>query len=180
MRNKKYLGRTGVIDQILNKDGFILDFSRKRGYIIYGARSLQAQNNLFGRDTKDWDILSPTPKKSARELRNLLNEKTSSDYYYKKPAKHKGTWKVRTIGKDGIKGTDDDEDIADFSKKEGKIPYIIQDGVKYRHLSEEIKAKKKSIADPKFEFRHKKDKDDLNRVKGFLRIKRILRGLEVK
>jgi hypothetical protein len=177
-KRKKYLGKTGVIDQMLNKDGFILGFTKKRGHIVYGARSLQAQNHLFGRDTQDWDILSSTPKKCARDLKNLLNEKTTSNHYYKKPAKHKGTFKVRTKGNDGIKGTDDDEDIADFSKKEGKIPYIKKDGVKYRSLAEEIKAKKKSVADPEFKFRHKKDKDDLNRVKGFLRVKRILRGLE--
>jgi hypothetical protein len=29
-------------------------------------------------------------------------------------------------------------------------------------LKEEVKAKQKSVADPEFEFRHKKDKDDLN------------------
>jgi hypothetical protein len=177
---KKYLGNTGVVDQILNKDGFILGFSKKKKHIIYGARSLQAQNHLFGRDTQDWDIFSDTPKKCARELKNLLNERTKSNYYYKKPAKHKGTWKIKGKGHDGIKDTEDDESIADFSKREKKTPHVVKNGVRYRHLSEEVKAKKKSIADPEFKFRHEKDKDDLNRVKGFLKIRRILKGLEVE
>ena len=177
-KKRKYMGNTGVIDQILNRDNQVLGFARKRNHIVYGARSIQAQNTLFARDTKDWDVLSDTPKKCARDLKNKLNKKSQSDYFYKKPAKHKGTWKVRGKGFDGIIGTDDDEDVADFSKKERGTPYITKNGVKFRHLKEEIKAKKKSVADPEFKFRHEKDKDDLKRITGFLRVKKILKGLE--
>lgn len=157
---------------ILN--GIIKGMAKKRKQIIYGARSIEAQNKLFARDTKDWDVFDKNPKKVAKMVENILDKRAKTDYYYVQEAIHKGTWKVKGRGNDFRKGTKDDESIADYSKLEKNTPFVTIGGIRYRTLKEEIKAKKKAIADPEFEFRHKKDKDDLQRIKGYLKVKSIV------
>jgi len=176
MRKKnKVIGTSNLSEVNFNMKGLILGVAKKRNQVVYGARSIEAQNNLFARDTKDWDVFDKNPKKVSKIVEKLLNKEMKSNYFYSKEAMHKGTWKVKGIGDDNIMGTPDDEDIADYSKLEKGVPFIIKNGVRYRKLKEEIKAKKKSVADPEFEFRHKKDKDDLNRIKGYLKIKKLMR-----
>jgi len=153
----------------------ILGVAKKRKQVVYGARSIQAQNNLFARDTQDWDVFDKNPKKVAKIVEKMLDKQMKANYFYSQEAMHKGTWKVKGIGNDRVKGTEDDESIADYSKLEKGIPFIIKNGVRYRKLSEEIKAKKRAIADPEFKFRHKKDKNDLNRIKGYLKVRRLLK-----
>ena len=97
------------------------------------------------------------------------------NFFYHKPAKHKGTWKVKTIGDDLLKDTQDDEEVADFSTPEKKYKYETINGIRYRVLKEEINAKKRSLADKEMEFRHKKDKGDLDRIQANLKIRRLLR-----
>jgi len=81
----------------------------------------------------------------------------------KKPkGKNKGTYKVKSFGNDMQKGTRDDVGIVDYTEMPKKKPrYIISKGIKYRHLNEEIAAKKKALADKNFAFRHVKDRRDL-------------------
>ena len=172
---KKIKDFSNLSEVNFNMDKTILGVARKRKQIIYGARSIQAQNNLFARDTKDWDVFDKNPKKVAKIVEKILDKQMKGDYFYTQEAMHKGTWKVKGIGKDQIKGTEDDESIADYSKLEKGTPFVIKNGVRYRKLREEINAKKKSVADPEFEFRHKKDKDDLNRIKGYLKVQRLLK-----
>lgn len=158
----------------INTERIILGVAKKRKQVIYGARSIQAQNNLLSRNTQDWDIFDLKPKQSAKIVERLLDKEIGRDYFYTKEAKHKGTWKVKGIGNDQKRETEDDESIADYSKLTKGTPFVIKNGLRYRSLKEEIKAKKKSVADPKFEFRHEKDKDDLNRVNAYLKIKRLI------
>ena len=172
---KKWLGTSNLSETMFEMDNLILGVAKKRKQIIYGARSIQAQNNLFARDTKDWDVFDKNPKQVAKLVEKLLDKKMLKDYFYTKEAEHKGTWKIKGRGVDGRKNTIDDESIADYSKPEKKIPFVVLNGVRYRKLAEEIKAKQKSVADPEFEFRHKKDKDDLNRIKGYLKVKSLLK-----
>jgi hypothetical protein len=64
------------------------------------------------------------------------------------------------------KGTKDDVGIADFSRmKPVKSSSIGR--VRYVKLSEIKKDKRKSLKDPQFKFRHKKDREDLERMKYF-------------
>lgn len=172
---KNILGKSNLIETQFNVNDIILGVAKKRKQVVYGARSIQAQNNLFARDTKDWDILDKNPKQVAKIIEKLLDKSVGTDYYYTKEAEHKGTWKVKGRGIDNRKGTKDDESIADYSKLEKGIPFITKNGIRYRTLKEEIKAKRKAVADPEFEFRHKKDKDDLNRIKGYLKVNRIMK-----
>lgn len=139
--------------------------------IIYGARAIQAQTGLLGRPTKDYDIYSDGPKKSAEKLQKSLDKAGGGNFYYSKPGKHRGTFKVKSVGPDAVKGTKDDEGIADFTKPERKISFVTIGGVRYAKLSEEVKNKKRSLRDPASRFRHQKDAEDLARIRAYKRMR---------
>lgn len=172
MKSKRML-RLNVIDKQELIDAKVRNFLKKQGIVIYGARSINAQPNILTRDTSDWDAYSNQPKKTANRLQRELDKIVKGNYFYSKPAIHKGTYKVKGIGNDLIRDNEDDESIADFSKPDKKIKYKIINGLRYRNLKDEIKAKQKSISDPEFKFRYEKDKGDLDRIKANLKIQRL-------
>lgn len=132
--------------------------------VIYGAQAIKKHIGIIARPTIDYDVYSKQPKKSANQLQAKLDRMSQGDYYYSKPAKHKGTYKVYWKGKDNRKGTDDDVNIADFTKPKRKIRVVSYGGVKYSHLSESIKDKRRSLTEVQYKFRWKKDREDLNRM----------------
>jgi len=174
MRKHKLLGKTGLIDKSLGINDIILKIAKERKQIIYGARSIQKQAKFMARDTSDWDIFDKTPKKTSNILQKRLDKLVGFDHYYSKPAEHEGTWKVKGRGKDGIKNTEDDESIADYTKPTEKVRFVVKDGIRYRVLKDELKKKIAVSKDPAFEFRHAKDKDDIKRIKGFIKIRNIV------
>ena len=144
----------------------IVKQTRKDKGIVYGARSINAQAGIFSRPTQDWDIFTKNPKKSAMKIEKKMDRISGGDNYYSKKGVHKGTWKVKGKGFDKRKGTRDDTGIIDYSKTPSpKPPVVLIRGVRFRTLTQEIKAKRKSIADPNFAFRHAKDKEDLMRMR---------------
>lgn len=175
MRKNKRLARVRAITDkdLVQKE--IKQFLRENKNIVYGARSINAQTGILTRQTGDWDAYADKPKKTSDKLQRQLDKTVGGDYFFSKPAIHKGTWKVKGKGDDLIPNTKDDEEVADFSKPEKKVNFVVLDGLRYRHLKEEIKAKKKSVTDPQFKFRHKKDQTDLDRIKYNQRIKEILK-----
>jgi len=174
VKKDKRLARLGAITggDLVQKE--IKQFLKENKNIIYGARSINAQTGILTRQTGDWDAYSNNPKKTADKLQRRLDKNVGGDYFFSKPATHKGTWKVKGKGDDLIPNTQDDEEIADFSKPESKVNFVTVDGLRYRHLKDEIKAKKKAVADPEFKFRHEKDQRDLDRIKYNQKIKRIV------
>ena len=175
MKAHKSTRKTNVID---NQDAIgrvILNMARKRKQTIYGARSIKAQNNMFGRETQDYDVFDKNPKQVAKLIQKELDQSVGFDYFYHKEAKHKGTWKVKGRGVDMRKNTEDDESIADYSKPDGKVPFVLIDGIRYRVLKKELERKRAVAKDPEYKFRHEKDRDDINRIKGFIKIKKLLR-----
>ena len=173
--DKKKLAWLGSIarEDLMQKE--IKKFLKDSNSIVYGARSINAQTGILTRDTKDWDAFNKNPKKTANKLQKKLDGVAGGDYFFSKPAMHKGTWKVKGKGADLIADTIDDVEVADFSKPEKKVPFKKIDGIKYRVLKEEIKAKQNSVNDPEFEFRHEKDRRDLNLIKNNNKIKRLMR-----
>ena len=155
-------------------DNQIKKFLKANGITVYGARSINAQTGIINRPTQDWDAYSKTPEKTSKNLQRELDKIVKGNFFYHKPAMHKGTWKVRNVGDDLIKGTPDDVDIADFSTPERKYPTVKVNGMRYRTLKEEIKAKKRAVADPEFKFRHEKDQADLDRIKANIKIKQLI------
>ena len=176
MRKHKVLGKTGLIDKSLEIDGVIKQLVKQRKQIIYGARSIERQAGLFSRPTQDWDVFDKNPKKASNILQKKLDKLVGFDYFFSKPAMHKGTWKVKGKGEDGKANTEDDVDVADYSKPTEKIKYMTKDGIRYRILKTELQKKIATTKDPEFEFRHAKDKDDIRRIQGYLKIKRLVGG----
>ncbi len=150
----------------LQRNNIIVPHIKEKGNIVYGARSIIAQLGLLSRQTKDWDMFSKNPKEDAIELQGKLDKQIGFDYFYHQSGVHEGTHKVKSIGFDLIKGTPDDEGIADFSKTPTPTPkHILINGIKYRKLNEEIAAKRKAASDPEYTFRKEKDLRDLNRIR---------------
>lgn len=167
LRKIKVIEMKDILDQAL------VSQIRKRKYVVYGARSIQNQSPYFARNTKDWDLFIQKPKKESNYLQKVLDRVIGFDYFYNKPAQHKGTWKVMNKGTDLIQGNEDDEGIADLSKQPSGLMIRKINGIRFRKLKEEIKAKKSSLKDKKQKFRHEKDRDDLQRIKAYLKIKTI-------
>jgi hypothetical protein len=179
MKGNKVLGRSGLTEANFMMKQIILKLAKQRKQIVYGARSIEAQAGLFSRSTTDYDIFDKNPKKSAELLHKILDKKVGFDHFYVAPAKHKGTWKVKGAGNDGKKGTEDDESIADYSGQFTGLPDNIKtvmiNGVRYRHLKYELQRKIAVTKDPEYEFRKKKDQDDINRIKAFIKVKNIVK-----
>ena len=175
MKRKTRKLRVNVIDKQDVIKARVKKFMKDQGLIVYGGRSINAQANILTRDTDDWDAFSNKPKKTSYDLQRALNKLVKGKYFYSKPAIHKGTYKVKGIGNDLIKGTKDDEGIADFSVPDKRVKYKMVNGIKYRNLKEEIRRKKITLTEPEKKFRHAKDKADLDRIKANLRIKRLLK-----
>lgn len=147
-------------------DNVILNQAKREKNVIYGARSIQKQIGIYSRPTQDWDIFSTKPKKSAMNTEKSLDKSWNGDFFYVKPALHPGTIKVMSKGSDGIKGTKDDYGVVDYSNMPKPKPkYVVYNGVRYRKLTKEKKAKYKSLKDKTQEFRHQKDNEDLQRIK---------------
>ena len=176
MRKHKILGKTGLIDKQLGINKIILELAKQRKQTVYGARSIEKQANLFSRPTQDWDVFDKNPKKTSNILQKRLDKLVGFDAFFSKPAMHKGTWKVKGKGVDGKANTQDDVEIADYTKPTEKFKFIVRDGVRYRVLKEELKKKVSASKDPTQEFRHAKDKDDIKRIQGYLKIKNIIGG----
>lgn len=159
----------------IRRDEVIKDKLRKDKDIVYGARAMNVQLPApYQRHTKDYDIYSKSPNTRARQLERDLDKSAGGDYYYVKPALHKGTFKVMDKGFDNRKGTYDDFNVADYSKPTRKIRTVSIFGIRYAHLSERKKDAKKSLNDPMFKFRHEKDRKDLYRIKQGNKIRRFL------
>ena len=154
---------------LLNKrkiDKTILKEVKKNDEIVYGAQSIKKQIGFLGRPTVDWDILSKTPQQSAKKTEEELEGLHKGEQFFVKKAQHKGTFKVQYIGQDKKKDTKDDVGIADYTKLKLKEPPTkLINGIRYRTLTQESKAKRSAISDEDFAFRREKDTEDLNRIK---------------
>ncbi len=139
-------------------DGVILG-TLTDGEIVYGEQALKARfPKYLQRHTQDYDVFASNPKKEALEAERKLDKAFGGDYFFVKEAAYPGTYKVVAHA--------NREGYADFSKKpKKKIPHDKIKGRKYIKLSEEVKARKKSLRDPESEWRHGKDRDALNRIK---------------
>lgn len=136
--------------------------------IVYGEMSTQTQTGklpLFQRKTFDWDVFTKNPKKIADKVQQHLDKVWGSDHFYSKPAQHPGTHKVMSDGPDMKRGTEDDIGYADFTKTPKPAPkFIVKNGIRYRVLKEEVKARQTALADKSQEFRHDKDRQSLSAV----------------
>jgi len=125
--------------------------------IIYGARALNKRfPRWLDRPTTDFDIYSTHPRKDARESERRLDKAFRGDFFFVKQALHPGTWKVKSH----ITG----DTHADYTKPDKQIPFDRIGGKKYVKLSAVKKHIKKTLKDPEAKYRWEKDRDALNRI----------------
>ena len=148
----KYYKKPNLVKEVILKN------AKKKGHIVYGARSVNKRlPSYLKKPTEDYDILSTTPKKTANKVERKLDKKYGGNYFETKPAMHPGTFKViNLVTKRGV---------ADYTKKDNKVPHSKIGGVKYAKLSYQKDRIKQSLKDPKSKFRHDKDKETLQRIK---------------
>jgi len=145
----------------------VLSNVQKNDGIVYGAMASRFHMGANARPTKDVDAFVPYPKRVAQQTERELDKNFGSNQFYSKPAKHKGTWKVKDKGFDGIRGTKDDQTVADFSPMPKPLPphsTMTNRGIKVVDLSHVKKTKSKSLGDQRFRFRHAKDQEDVDRI----------------
>lgn len=159
----------------LFKEDEIKAQARKNHEVLRGARAMNRQLSagFLERGTEDYDLFSKNPKMSALELERELDRKAGGDFYYIKPAVHKGTWKVIDKGND-LKSSHDDFAIVDYTKEPKGTRIVTIDGMKHSHISQRIKDAKKNLADPFAVDRHSKARGDLERIKASNLFKRRL------
>ena len=156
-----------------NRDKIILNHVKKRNEILAGGQSIKRQTGFMGRNTFDYDILSPRARSSARVLEKTLDKKSGGDNYFTMPSKfHKGTFKVIHKGRDMIKNTRDDIPLVDISVPDRRIQTVRINGIKHSTLKQEVANKRRALADPTQEFRFKKDAEDIQRIKAAKRMRR--------
>lgn len=145
-RNQKKVGK------------IIISHVKKKGLILFGQKATNRQlPKDLRKDTKDYDIFSPTPKKSAQRIERKLDKKLKGDFFFVRPAKHGGTHKV--ISRIGDKG------IIDVGKPDRKVPTVIREGVRVATLEFQKQQIRKSLADKESKFRHAKDREVRSRIR---------------
>jgi hypothetical protein len=136
----------------------VLDLAQKRRQVIYGQQSVNIQlPPKFRRETKDYDILTKRPKKMAEELAKRLNLKYGEGEYKVEPAKYGKTFKVKS--KEG-------KTIADYTLTTKKPKTKEVWGVRYAQLPYQEKKLKRILKDEMSQFRHDKDRDTLEKIRG--------------
>ncbi len=151
----------------------LLKQARKEDNIVFGARAINRKLGINGRRTDDWDFFSKTPKDSSNIAQNNLDKTLRKNVFFQKKGVNPSTWKVKHVGRDGRKGTEDDIGIADFTKTPKPEPKTFKfRKVRYRDLKEELKAKERLVKNKQFEFRREKDLEDIRRIKKFGGLKR--------
>lgn len=162
----------GILKLALNRDKIILGQARRNKEIVYGGQAMNRQTYGFlNRTTYDYDIYSRKPKKSAKQLEREFDRTSGYDSHYVKEAMHRGTYKVMNRGRN-LEDPRDDFNEADYTRPTRRIKKKRINGVFYAALSETRKDKLQSLRDPKFKFRHRKDKEDLNIIDANKKLRR--------
>lgn len=133
--------------------------------VIYGARALNKRFPSFlDRHTQDYDIYTPHPERDARETERALDRRFGGDFFFVARAQCPRTWRVKSHVNDEV--------YADYTRPEEKIPFDVIDKHKYVTLSHTKKHILKTLDDPSASYRFPKDRDALNRIKIFERLKK--------
>ncbi len=142
----------GIPTKIIKK------FLKEKGLILYGGMShnLQLPSHLK-KHTKDFDIYSKTPKKTAREIEKRLDKAMGGNFYYTTPAKFKNTMKVKSFVTENT--------IADATFFGEEVPTKNVKGIKMQTLNFAKKRAKNILKDENLFFRHSQEREFLRRLK---------------
>lgn len=170
LTNKKkleYYRKKETINNLIKKQ------AKKRGSILFGGRALNLQlNSSLRRPTEDFDIYSKTPKKSATRIERKLDKHIDADMFFIKPAMHPGTWKVMNRATN--------REVADYSKPPENVQTRQVNGLRVASLPFIKKQRQEILKDPESRFRHKKDKDAIQRINLQQSLKKKKRVIRMK
>ena len=135
--------------------GFLRDNTR---LIVFGARAINAHlPDWLDKDTQDWDILAESGAEAqAKRLERTLDEQYGGDYFVVEAAKHPGTFKVKSK----ITGNG----VADITVRDKVVSFHTIDGINYVSLQHEADTAQRILSDSTQRFRHRKDRDTLQRI----------------
>lgn len=127
--------------------------------IVYGARSVNAiLPSYLRKHTDDWDIyVDDEPKEVAQKMEKALDKRYGGNFFKVEPAKHENTYKIRS------KVTN--RGIADITLKENPVDKRTIGGINYAVLDYQVDRIKKTLSNEENQFRHKKDRETLQRIK---------------
>jgi hypothetical protein len=138
----------------------ILDNAKKKGHILHGQRAL---NSFFpphlDRRTDDWDLFSDAPLRTAQKVEKRLDKRFGGDFFRVEKAKNPTTYKVRS--------NVTEKTVADYTDPQEDIPFVTRNGVRHATISHHKERIRETLADKQKEFRHKKDRETLQRIKIF-------------
>lgn len=129
--------------------------------IVFGARAINVHlPEWLHKQTEDWDIMSSAnAEEMATRLEKALDKHYGGDFFVVTPAKHKGTFKIRSR----VTG----QGVADISPYEDTIKFHNIKGINYSTLEFQEDSARKTLEDPESAYRHKKDQDTLQRIEVF-------------
>jgi hypothetical protein len=134
--------------------------------VVYGARSVNAVLPAYLRKhTEDWDIFTEDdPQVVATKIEKALDKRYGGDYFYVIPAKHEGTYKVKSrVTK---------RDVADVSIKEDNITKKKVGGINYMPLDYQVGKLKAALSHEESKFRHDRDMETLQRIEIFTNVQK--------
>lgn len=156
----KFFRNRGVIDRIIRSH-----LIRQGTPIVHGSKAQNIQlPGFLRRRAKDWDVFVKNPKKSAGELERALDRKFRGDFFGVKKGKLPGVRKVFS--------KINEENFADFSVPDRKVPTKRISGIQFAKLIDQKRRAIQNLRDPEKEFRRQKDKDFLVKVRLFEKLRR--------
>ena len=136
----------------------------EKGQVIHGAMATNIQLPYYLRKkTKDYDIFTTKPRKSAVEMAKKLNEMTGSKMYKVSKGKHKGTYKIKADGKT----------VIDYTQLKKKLKTKKVYGIEYHDIKSIKRNVKRLSKKPETEYRREKDISTLQRIKEAERIEKL-------
>lgn len=156
-----------------SRDRPILRQARRERDVIYGGQALVAQLGGLARGTRDYDIKSRNPTKSAFRLQRTLDRRAGGDYYYASKSKFTpGVRKVLFIGDDLKRNTSDDIGLADFSPLKRSDKFVTIKGQRYATLASRERDAHRALSQKQYAFRAERDKSDLARIQAYRNLKK--------
>ena len=157
-----------------NREQLIKRQAKREKSVIYGGQSLVAQLGGLARNTKDYDVKSRNPRRSASTLQRQLDMAAGGDLYYNRESEFKrGVHKVIFKGDDHRRNTQDDVGIADFSKLKRTDKFVVRNGIRYATLASREFDARRALKQKKFAFRAEKDREDILRIQAYRRFRKV-------
>lgn len=132
---------------------------KDKSEIVYGARSVNVlMPAILKKHTDDWDIYTDDdPKTVADKMEKALDRRYGYNYFTVAPAKHEGTYKIKSrITK---------QDVVDVTFKKDAVSHKKIGGINYATLDFQIEKLKDSLSKEASKFRHQKDAETLQRIR---------------